>query len=53
MIINVKEPTQDEKEKRIVALEFIPENIEELLSCFEAELRISGEIIPLDSLPNS
>ncbi len=45
MIINVKEPTtQEEKEQRIVTVEFIPENIEELLSCLEAELQRNGEI---------
>ena len=43
--INVKEPTtQEEKEQRIVTVEFIPENIEELLSCLEAELQRNGEI---------
>lgn len=43
MIVKVKQPTQEEKEKRIITLEFTPENLEELLSCLETEMQINGK----------
>ena len=43
MIVNVKDPMQDEKERRIVTVEFIPENVEDLLSCLKAELQRNRE----------
>lgn len=37
MKINILEPNEKEKEKRIVNLDFIPETIEELLICLQSE----------------
>ena len=43
MKVSVLEPTQQEKENRTITVEFIPENIEELLSCVEVQLQKEGK----------
>lgn len=37
MKIKVLEPNEEEKEKRIITLDFIPETIEELLICLQSK----------------
>ena len=42
MIVEILDPTEEERADRIVHMRFIPENIEELLSCVESELQRNG-----------